>query len=165
MASLPSEASGVDEPCSTWARARWPFHSLTVRMQCSRAICWRSTGSSVAAQLPGQGHQRQVGGGDGPQSPLLARRGLAARRRMATPMTARSYMSAVCSTHQPWFSSPSRLASGTRASVRKVSLKRASPVAWRSGRTSTPGCFMGKKKNVMPRCLGWSQSVRAMSRA
>ena len=84
-------------------------------------------------------------------------------RRRAAPMAARSYMSAVCSTHQPPLTSPRRWPSGTRASLRKTSLNRASPVAWRSGRTSTPACRMARKKNVKPRCLGASQSVRAMS--
>ena len=38
-----------------------------------------------------------------------------------------------------------------------------SPVICRSGRTSTPGCFMGRKKKLIPRCLGTSQFVRAIS--
>ena len=42
-------------------------------------------------------------------------------------------------------------------------MKWDSPVIWRIGRMSTPSCFIGHQKNEMPRCLGTSQSVRAMS--
>ncbi len=36
------------------------------------------------------------------------------------------------------------------ASVRNTSLKWLSSVIWRSGRTSTPGCFIGQKKKLIP---------------
>ena len=42
-------------------------------------------------------------------------------------------------------------------------MKCDSPVIWRIGRMSTPSCFIGHQKNEIPRCLGASQSVRAMS--
>ena len=49
-----------------------------------------------------------------------------------------------------------------RTSVKKTSLNSASPVIWKSGRTSTPGAFMSTRKAVMPLCLGTSGLVRAM---
>ncbi len=52
---------------------------------------------------------------------------------------------------------------GTRASVRNVSLNMAWPVISRSGRTSTPLWCMSSAKYEIPRCLGWSGSVRASS--
>ena len=51
----------------------------------------------------------------------------------------------------------------TRASVRKTSAKCASPVIWRSGRTSMPGWSISMAKYVMPACLTASGSVRAIS--
>ena len=77
-------------------------------------------------------------------------------------MEARSFMSVVSATVQPWLTSPSRWSSGTRTSVKKTSLKVAPPVIWRSGRTSTPGAFMSTTKPVRPLCLGRSGSVRQM---
>ena len=50
---------------------------------------------------------------------------------------------------------------GTRASSKKTSLNDAWPFIWRSGRTSTCGLRIGTIRQVMPRCLGTSQSVRA----
>ena len=78
-------------------------------------------------------------------------------------MMSRSNPSAVCSVRQPSCTSPSRLASGTRAPSRNTSLNSAPPVTWWIGRTSTPFCRIGNQKNVMPRCLGTSQSERATS--
>ena len=51
-----------------------------------------------------------------------------------------------------------------RAPVKYTSLNSASPVSWRSGRTSTPGWCMSMMKYVRPRCLGASGSVRVSSR-
>ena len=50
--------------------------------------------------------------------------------------------------------SPIRLASGTRTSVRNTSLNSASPVIWRSGRTSTPGSVMSQREVGEPGVLG-----------
>ena len=50
---------------------------------------------------------------------------------------------------------------GTRARSMKTSLNDWWPFIWRSGRTVTPGWCMGSTKQVMPRCLGTSRSVRA----
>ena len=79
-------------------------------------------------------------------------------------MATRSFISVVSATRQPSPSPPSRSASGTRASVKKTSLNSASPVIWKSGRTSTPGACMSTRNAVMPRCFGWSGSVRARRR-
>jgi hypothetical protein len=78
-------------------------------------------------------------------------------------MAARSFISVVRATVQPWFTSPRRWSSGTRTSVKKTSLNEAPPVIWRSGRTSTPGACMSTTKPVRPLCLGWSASVRTMT--
>ena len=80
----------------------------------------------------------------------------------ASPMPARSWVSVVFATVQPWLTPPSTLACGTRALSMKTSLKTASPVISRSGRTSTPGWRIGNRKYVMPWCFGRSGSVRAM---
>ena len=58
--------------------------------------------------------------------------------------------------HAPAVVQPAQqvLRRATRASVMKTSLKWLSSVIWRSGRTSTPGCFIGKKKKLMPLCFG-----------
>ena len=53
---------------------------------------------------------------------------------------------AALATRQPSPSSPRRSASGMCTSVRKTSLNSASPVIWRSGRTSTPGAVMSQTK-------------------
>ena len=55
------------------------------------------------------------------------------------PIETRSFISVVIDTRQPSPTSPSRSASGIRTSVKYTSLNSASPVIWRSGRTSTPG--------------------------
>jgi hypothetical protein len=61
-------------------------------------------------------------------------------------MATRSFISVVCATRQPSPTSPSRWASGIHTSVRNTSLNSASPVIWRSGRTSTPGAVMSQTK-------------------
>jgi hypothetical protein len=61
-------------------------------------------------------------------------------------METRSFMSVALATFHPSPAAPIRSASGTRASVRKTSLNSASPVIWRSGRTSTPGWRMSITK-------------------
>ena len=62
------------------------------------------------------------------------------------PMETRSFISVAVATCQPSPTSPSRWSSGIRTSVRNTSLNSASPVIWRSGRTSTPGAVMSQTK-------------------
>ncbi len=54
----------------------------------------------------------------------------------------------VIATFHPSPTAPTTFSSGTTASLKKISLNSESPVAWRSGRTSTPGCFMSQMKYV-----------------
>ena len=60
-------------------------------------------------------------------------------------------MSVVSATVHPWSTSPRRISSGTRTSVKNTSLKEAPPVICRNGRTSTPGAFMSTRNIVRPR--------------
>ena len=69
----------------------------------------------------------------------LADRARALAAAMAPPIDTRSFISVVSDTRQPSPGLPSISASGMRASVKYTSLNSASPVIWRSGRTSTPG--------------------------
>ena len=64
-------------------------------------------------------------------------------------------------TFQPAPTSPTRRESGTTTSVRKTSLYSASPVIWRSGRTSIPGSDMSTRKKLRPAWRGTFGSVRA----
>jgi len=61
-------------------------------------------------------------------------------------MVVRSFDRVVMATRQPSPTSPMRSESGTRTSVMYTSLNSASPVIWRSGRTSTPGACMSSAK-------------------
>ncbi len=63
-------------------------------------------------------------------------------------------------TRQPSFSSPTRLATGTRTSSKNTSLNSSEPAMVRSGRMSMPGVSMGRISQVMPLCFGASGSVR-----
>ena len=54
-------------------------------------------------------------------------------------------------TRQPSFSSPTRLATGMRTSLRKSSANSVVPSMVRSGRISIPGESMGMMSQVMPR--------------
>ena len=72
----------------------------------------------------------------------------------------RSKLSVTIATRQPSFSSPTRLATGTRTSSKKTSQNSAVPSIVRSGRTSIPGVSIGTINHEMPRCLGASASVR-----
>ena len=83
------------------------------------------------------------------------------RRVTAPPMETRSFIRVVTATPHPSPSSPMRALSGIRTSVKKTSLNSASPVIWKSGRTSTPGAFMSTRNAVIPLCLGASGLVRA----
>ena len=71
-------------------------------------------------------------------------------------------MRVVTATPHPSPSPPMRWLSAMRTSVKKTSLNSASPVIWKSGRTSTPGAFMSTRNAVMPLCFGASGLVRAM---
>ena len=84
------------------------------------------------------------------------------RGKAPPPIATRSLESVALATFQPSPTSPRRSESGIRASVRKTSLNSASPVIWRSGRTSTPGSCMSRMKYESPACLGWSGSVRTI---
>ena len=66
-------------------------------------------------------------------------------------------------TRQPSFSSPTRLATGTRTSSRNSSLNSDEPRTVRSGRTSMPGVSIGRMSQVMPACFLASGSVRTSS--
>ena len=72
----------------------------------------------------------------------------------AAPMWPRSFVSTAIPTSQPPFSGPRRQSAGTMTSVKKTSSNSEPPVIWRSGRISTPGRRMSKRKNEMPRCFG-----------
>ena len=65
---------------------------------------------------------------------------------LAVPSDVRSKPSVDSATAHPPFSSPMIADAGTRASEKNTSLKPDSPVIWISGRTSTPGWFIGSAK-------------------
>ena len=79
-------------------------------------------------------------------------------------MDTRSFMRVALATRQPSPTSPTRIESGTIASVKYTSLNPEAPAMLRMGRTSTPGCVMSMMNAVSPLCLGASGSVRASSR-
>ena len=108
-------------------------------------------------------HQRVVGAPTCVASSVSMRTGLTALLAAPEPTEARSDISVVRTARHPLPGSPTRLASGTRTSVRKTSLNSASPVICLSGRTSTPGVSIGSRNIVRPWCLGTSGSVRAIS--
>ena len=66
-------------------------------------------------------------------------------------------------TRQPSFSSPTRLATGTRTSSRNSSANSVDPAMVRSGRTSMPGVSIGMTNQVMPLCRESSVPVRTSS--
>ena len=80
------------------------------------------------------------------------------------PMETRSFISVAVPTRQPSPTSPTRIESGTVASVKNTSLKPDAPAMLRMPRTSTPGWCMSTMNAVRPRCFGASGSVRARSR-
>ena len=84
------------------------------------------------------------------------------RGGIVPPIDTRSFMRVVIDTPQPSPTSPSRSESGMRTSLKKTSLNSASPVAWKSGRTSTPGPCMSTRNAVIPLCLITSGLLRAM---
>ena len=66
-------------------------------------------------------------------------------------------------TRQPSFSSPIRLATGTRTSSRKSSPNSVDPAMVFRGRKSMPGRSMGIASHVMPRWRESSGPVRTSS--
>ena len=66
----------------------------------------------------------------------------------------RSYFNVTLVTRQPSFSAPTRLATGTRTSVRNTSANSELPSTVLSGRTSIPGRSIGRINHEMPRCFG-----------
>jgi hypothetical protein len=115
-------------------------------------VSWASGGSSWAAspaRRPRMPPRRPGSGNPACEPPA--------------PMPVRSKCSVVWVTAQPLPSPPMRSAPSTTASLRKISLKTASPVISRSGLMVTPGWSNGKANQEMPRCLGTSKLVRASS--
>ena len=110
---------------------------------------WRMTGSSVTpiaravasscAQLP-------------PTRPVCA-----------SPERSRSKPSVVSATRHPSPTSPRRIESGTRTSLKNTSLNDAPPLICLIGRISMPGRSIGMMNAVRPLCLTTSGSERAMS--
>ncbi len=82
------------------------------------------------------------------------------RAGMVPPIDTRSFMSVVSDTLQPSPGLPSISRAGMRVSVKYTSLNSASPVIWRSGRTSTVGSSMSTTNAVRPWCFTCSGSVR-----
>ena len=80
----------------------------------------------------------------------------------AVPIEPRSFVKVAMPTIQPPWSGPSRDAAGMRTSSKNTSSNSDSPVICFSGRISTPGSFISKRKNEMPLCFGAVGSVRAM---
>lgn len=80
------------------------------------------------------------------------------------PMLTRSLPRVARATVQPWLGVPTTSASGTKTSEKNTSLNSESPVVCRSGRTSTPGCFMSMTTMVTPECFGASGSVRTVAK-
>ena len=78
----------------------------------------------------------------------------------AKPSVPRSWSSVVIATCQPPPTSPTTFSTGTSTPEKKISLNSASPVIWRSGRTSTPGAFMSTIRYVSPACRSESGSLR-----
>ena len=63
-------------------------------------------------------------------------------------------------TDQPLSTPPTTSPAGTRASVKKTSLKSLPPDIMRMGRTSTPGWRRSIRSSEMPLCFGASRLVR-----
>ena len=78
-----------------------------------------------------------------------------------TKAVPRSKDSVTMVTRQPSFSSPTRLATGTRTSFKNSSANSVVPPMVRKGRISMPGASMGMISQVMPRLR--SSPVRTSS--
>ena len=61
---------------------------------------------------------------------------------------------------QPWLSSPTRLARGTRTSSKNTSQNSFSPAMLAIGRTVMPGVFRSTSRKLMPACFFTLLSVR-----
>ena len=81
------------------------------------------------------------------------------------PRAWRSKASMVRATRQPSWTSPRTLDTGTRTPSRNTSLKWASPVIWRNGRTVMPGECMSTMSIVIPSRLGRAGSLRVRQAA
>ena len=148
-ADRPRRAARVSKPEIAWASwANASFIADPSGPGCPAASCWRSRSPVEPGHLgvDPQPHQRVVHGRvaqlgrDRRQAsatlPIMPPSRGAGRRRWRRVRCSGSW-SRPASPGRP---RPSRLASGTRTSVRNTSLNSASPVIWRSGRISTPGC-------------------------
>ena len=141
--SFPSATSTVGSPPRrTASRARRASSVVPSTPTCRRARRSRTTASPPA-----------------PRSRATATRSSSWRRSwipsVVVPM--RSWVSVRIAVSQPRFSSPTRFSRGTATSVRKISLKPASPVISRIGRTSTPGARMSITSALIP---SWLARVR-----
>ena len=65
---------------------------------------------------------------------------------LASPSSRRSYLSVTLATCQPSPRPMTIWSTGTRTSVKNISLKVARPVMVTSGRTSMPGVFIGTSR-------------------
>ena len=74
-----------------------------------------------------------------------------ASSRSLTKAVPRSKLRVTMVTLHPSFSSPTRLATGIRTSLRKSSAKSVWSAMVRRGLISTPGVSMGRMSHVMPR--------------
>ena len=83
--------------------------------------------------------------------------------RSPTKAVPRSKLSVTMVTRQPSFSSPTRLATGTRTSSRNSSANSVDPAMVWSGRMSTPGVSIGRMSHEMPRWRLSSGPVRTSS--
>ena len=101
-------------------------------MRCTSASthsCIRRSRVPASCWLGGPAFQRSDAAAIGPPP----------RGQRLPPIETRSFIRVTMAPRQPSPTSPRRSASGMRTSVKKTSLNSASPVIWRSGRTSTPG--------------------------
>jgi hypothetical protein len=67
----------------------------------------------------------------------------------------------VLATFHPALSSPMMFSFGTATLSKNVSLNSALPVICFSGRIVIPGARMSTMRQLIPRCIGASESVRA----
>ena len=135
---------------STEAAAPSPPLALTIRypVRCRRTI-WRMRSCTRRSRRRAAGQIATLG--------LFGQRGEAALAPTSAAHVAQGLAlegSMERATRQPSLTSPTTLATGTRTSSRKTSLKWESPVICRSGRTVMPGTCMSTMSMVMPSRLG-----------
>ena len=126
---------GTEEQKQRFLRPLWTGEEVWCQLG------WKSTSSTrcpYRSWVRSSGRSRQVLA-IGPIMPP-------SRGSRMPPMATRSLLRVVWATRQPSPTSPRRRSSGMRTSVRNTSLNSASPVIWRSGRTSTPGACMSSAK-------------------